>query len=209
MQSIQSIICFNGGSAGDFLAGVCSEQLLGKSTYQLRNSGLAQLSSTFKDITEANYYGNTVAVNLTNTLPVENTHFYLDYYPQIAHKLFFIDYPDNITRNIVEIFMLKRYNNDPRIFAESFKQSFIEPIRTKINQYNILDVCIIDWTKNIKTWRNNPLLTPVYLQDYFDRPLFYNIVETVCQSKITNSEKLAISYDNWISKNEHLRQLFL
>ena len=87
MPTIQSIICFNGGSAGDFLAGICSEQLLGVTPYKIFNNGLAELSHKFKKAAEVNYYSSDASVNVSNTLPVENTHFYLDYYPQISHKL--------------------------------------------------------------------------------------------------------------------------
>ena len=86
MPTIQAIICFNGGSAGDFLAGTCSEQLLGSSTYVITNTGMAETSSKFKHTTKADYYNKNTSVNLSNTLPVENTHFYLDYYPQISRK---------------------------------------------------------------------------------------------------------------------------
>ena len=86
MRPIQAIICFNGGSAGDFLAGICSEQLSGLLTYTITNTGMAETSSKFKHATKADYYNKNASVNLSNTLPVENTHYYLDYYPQISHK---------------------------------------------------------------------------------------------------------------------------
>jgi hypothetical protein len=209
MQSIQSIICFNGGSAGDFLAGMCSEQLLGKSTYQIRANGILALSSTFKGMTKANYYNDTVPDNLENTLPVENTHFYLDYYPEIAHQLFYIDYPDHIARDIVQIFMLKRFNDDPALLADFIKQNYTEPLRSKITSDNILDVCKINWLKNVRSWRNNPTLKPLYLKDYFDQSSFYHMVETVCQCDIQNHDALALGYSDWISKNTRLKQLFL
>lgn len=209
MQCIQSIICFNGGSAGDFLAGMCSEQLLGESTYQIRANGLAQLSSTFKSVTKANYYSNSIPTDLSCTLPVENTHFYLDYYPRIAHKLFYIDYPDDMASDIVEIFMIKRFANDRTALADFIKESYTEPMRSKITADNIIDVCKINWTKNVKSWRANDLLEPLYLGDYFDRDKFYSIVETVCQSKIKNLNALSAGYNEWIGKNDQLRQLFL
>jgi len=209
MQSIQSIICFNGGSAGDFLAGMCSEQLLGKATYEIRANGMSQLSSTFKSMTKANYYSDTVPDSLENTLPVENTHFYLDYYPEIARQLFYIDYPDDLARDIVQIFMIKRFNNNPALLSDFIKESYAEPLRSKINSDNILDVCKINWLKNVRSWRSNARLKPLYLKDYFDQSSFYHMVETVCQCKIQNHDALALGYSDWISKNAQLKQLFL
>ena len=209
MQTIQAIICFNGGSAGDFLAGICSDQLLGSSAYTIRNNGVVELSSTFKHITKADYFNSNASVDSSNTLPVENTHYYLDYYPKIAHKLYYIDYKDAMSRDIVDIFLFKRFANDRVRMADFMKSSYTEPIQSKLNASNIVDACEINWTKNIRSWRNNTLLEPLYLQDLFDRSIFYNIVETVCQCKVKDYEKLAAGYDLWISKNNRLRQLFL
>ena len=209
MPTIQAIICFNGGSAGDFLAGTCSEQLLGLSTYVITNTGMAETSSKFKHTTKADYYNKNTSVNLSNTLPVENTHFYLDYYPQISRKLFYIDYPDAISRDIVNIFMFKRFANDPALMADFMKPLYPEPMQSKLNAINVVDACKINWIKNIKSWRNNTLLEPLYLQDLFDRLTFYNMVETVCQCKIKDYGTLSAGYDSWISKNDRLRQLFI
>lgn len=209
MQTIQAIICFNGGSAGDFLAGVCSDQLLGSSTHEISNIGVAELSSKFKHVTKIGYYNKDASVDLSDVMPVENTHFYLDYYPSIARKLFYIDYPDEIARGIVNIFMIKRFDNDPEQMANFMKQWYTTPLQSKLNASNVVDACRINWTKNVRSWRNNPLLEPLYLRDYFDRSLFYNMVETVCQCKIKNYKTLNASYDSWISKNDQLRQLFL
>lgn len=209
MQSIQAIICFNGGSAGDFLAGVCSEQLFRAPSYKISNNGTAELSSMFKHITKVDYYNKDVSVDLSDAMPVENTHFYLDYYPQIARKLYYIDYPDEISRDIVKIFMAKRFDNNPEQMANFMKQWYAESLQSKLNANNVVDACKINWTKNVKSWRNNSLLEPLYLRDYFDRSTFYNMVETVCQRKIKNYETLNASYDGWISKNDQLRQLFL
>jgi hypothetical protein len=209
MPTIQAIICFNGVSAGDFLAGICSEQLLGVTPYKIFNNGLAELSHKFKKAAEVNYYSSDASVNVSNTLPVENTHFYLDYYPQISHKLFYIDYPDAISRDIVNIFMFKRFANDPALMADCMKPLYPEPMQSKLNATNVVDACKINWIKNIKSWRNNTLLEPLYLQDLFDRSTFYNMVETVCQCKIKDYGTLSAGYDSWISKNDQLRQLFL
>jgi len=114
-----------------------------------------------------------------------------------------------MSRDIVNIFMFKRFANDPVRMADFMKTWYTEPIRSKLNASNIIDACKINWTKNIKSWRNNTLLEPLYLQDLFDRSMFYNIVETVCQCKVKDHEKLASDYDQWISKNDRLRQLFL
>ena len=209
MQTIQAIICFNGGSAGDFLAGICSEQLLGVAPYKIFNNGLAELSSKFKNTTAVDYYNNDMSVDLSNAMPIENTHFYLDYYTKIARKLFYIDYPDAISRDIVNIYMFKRFANDPELMADFVKKSYTEPMRAKLNVTNVIDACKINWIKNIKSWRNNTQLEPVYLQDMVNRSTFYNIVETVCQCKIKDYGTLSAGYDNWISKNDRLRQLFL
>jgi len=209
MQTIQAIICFNGGSAGDFLTGACSEQLVGLPTYKIGNIGRAHLSSTFKTTTKADYYNNNASVDLSNTLPIENTHFYLDYYPQIARSLFYIDYPDAMSRDIVNMFMFKRFDNNTTLLADFIKKTYAEPMQSKLNANNIIEVCKINWTKNLRSWRNNSRLEPLYLKNYFDRSIFYNMVETVCQCKIKNYETLSAGYDDWISKNDQLRQLFL
>jgi hypothetical protein len=209
MPVIQAIICFNGGSAGDFLAGICSEQLLGVAPYKIFNNGLAELSHKFKNATEVNYYSSDALVDLSKAMPVENTHYYLDYYPQIAQKLFYINYPDEISQDIVNIFMFKRFANDTERMSNFMKQSYTGPMRSKLNASNIIDACKINWTKNIRSWRNNPLLEPLHLRDLFDRSTFYNMVETVCQCKIKDYGTLSAGYDSWISKNDRLRQLFL
>lgn len=210
MQPIQSIICFTGGSAGDFLAGVCSEQLLGMSTYQIKENGMVSLSnSIFKSITKKNYYTQSVQTDFPDSLPVENTHFFLDFYPDITHRLFYIDYPNNIVGDIVEVYMKKRFNNDRQLLSDYVCQSYAEPLKSKITKDTVIDVCKINWLRTIRAWQNNSLLSPVYLKDYFDRQKFYSIIETICQCKIKDYKKLSVSYDNWISKNNQLSQLFL
>lgn len=209
MRPIQAIICFNGGSAGDFLTGICSEQLSGLPTYTITNTGMAELSHKFKNATEVNYHSSDAWVDLSNAMPIENTHYYLDYYPQIAQKLFYIDYPDKISQDIVNIFMFKRFANDTERMANFMKQSYTDSMRSKLNASNIVDACKINWTKNIRSWRKNPLLEPLHLRDLFDRSTFYNMVETICQCKIKNYKTLSTGYNNWLEKNDRLKQLFL
>ena len=167
------------------------------------------MSSTFKTATKADYYNNNISVDLSSVLPIENTHYYLDYYPQLARKLFYIDYPDTMSHDIVNMFLFKRFDNNTELLADFIKKTYAEPIRSKLNANNIIEVCKINWTKNLRSWRNNSQLEPLYLKDYFDRSMFYNMVETVCQCKIKNYKTLSAGYDNWVSKNDQLRQLFL
>ena len=180
MRFIQSIIVFNSASAGDFLTGLCWSQLnLSSDLLKQESSGRMNIKNQyFKNITTEMFYNPNSKINLdyNKVHPVENSHYWLDSYKTIAKSCFFIDYPDHIQENILQIYLEKVLN--------------------------------INWKKNLKSWRNNPEMSSISLEDFFCRSKIQDIVKRLIDRPIINEEKFNNMYEAWLAKNFKLTSLF-
>jgi hypothetical protein len=212
MSTIQSIICFNGGSAGDFLKVCCSYQLGSNIPYTVDSNGTAHLKMHyFKSICQ-DIYNKTATkdqIITSQTYKIENSHYYHDFFVDMATNLFFIDYPDLVSLEIIRTYVKKRQKNNAQNLVDKMMLELPAGFANKINTDNIYDVCNITWLRNLKNWQNNKQLQSIQLADIVNRQRLPYVVETVTGQQLTNLSQLYDMYDEWADKNKELVQLFL
>jgi hypothetical protein len=201
MHSIQSIICFNGGSAGDLIKGLCLGQ------YQLESTGAVFFKNQyFKDITKKIYYQTASKndIDIQKICTVDNTHFYMDFYHDLAKQIFYIDYPDHLQSSILTAVNNKRHQGNWQSFLEWALYSIPKPLQAKITADNTIDVFKILWSKNLQGWRKNPRMCPINFVDFFDSDKLKGIIEMVSNTTITNYDFFKHNHQSWLEKNSDL-----
>ena len=207
MQTIQSIICFNPGSAGDLLKSLCIE----KSQYQLESHGGVLIKNEyFKNISKKIYYQSATwhDIDLELLYPVENTHFYIDFYHKIANNIFYINYPNHLQAEILNTVKQKRHHDDWGKFIAWHLYSIPEQLKKYVTVETVEDIFNIMWLKNLRGWQNNNLI-PIELSDFFNYNKMQNIVEKVSGKKIQNINEFDLTYFDWIKSNNNLSKLFV
>jgi len=210
MHNIQAIICFNGGAAGDFLTAVCNQQLDVGTNHYVCDNGMVTLPARLK-ICSQQIYNNIITwddLHIFKFSPVENSHFYFDQFKIITPKLFFIDYADNMHKEIVKVFVDKRFAGNNEKFLHSVKPSFPEYMQTKLTADNVVELSAINWKRNHTLWKSTGALTPVNLGDFFDQIRFELIVKEITGLETLDRHSLEEIYNNWICRNNYLQQLF-
>lgn len=213
MGSIQSIIVFNGGSAGDFLKAVSIEQLEQKSVHTLTNKGMIDFKNHyFKRIT-AQWYTNgfqqPIDINNNKVYKVENTHYYHKSYSQVADNIFYIDYPEEMQMLIIELYIKKHWDNDYQKLLQYHTESLKENLKKFVQTENIVKVLNVLWTRNLKTWRKEPTLKKINFQDLLNYDTLKSVVENIIQQPLSSPTRLLISYQKWIAKNQKLVNFFV
>jgi hypothetical protein len=209
-NSKKSIIVFNGGSAGDFLKALCLEQLQ-PTNYNLTEFGQVVFHvEYFKSITKQH---NTCTqhlldIDLTKINDVDNTHYYFTWYDSFA-KSYYIDYPDNMHSDIINLYFHKAHNNNINSFYDCHIKSVPDVFKSYATPNNILEISMISWRKNLKSWRNNSKLTKINLVDFFEINKMKSIVEQLCNCSINNTHLFLQSWQSWVDKNKSLEESLL
>lgn len=213
MGLIRSIIVFNSATGGDFLTSLCWSQLAGTSgSFRQEDSGRMNLNNRyFKDITTKMYHepGINLEFDPAQMHLVENSHYWLNVYNEIADQCVFIDYPEQIQSYIMQIYLEKVFGNDKQKMLERnmpHQQSFIAK---KISVDNVEKILNIHWQKNIRAWRCNSNMLPIQLADFFDYQKMQSVVCQLIGHELVDEQKFEQIYNNWLSKNNKLRCLFL
>lgn len=207
MSGIESIICFNGGSAGDMLKGLCLANL-NQDQHYVDHNGMVELVHDFKDMCQQLYYNPSLAINLSNCSPVENTHYWLEIFPTIARHCWYINYDDNINGTIVDEFIRKRNNNDLQVLIDRQLRGYPEKLLKKINPTNARTAFCTMWLRSLHSWRQNPQLIAIEFADFFDIAKLKKVVAEVSGSDIVDHSKFEKIYYEWLNKNQILQQLF-
>lgn len=202
MQSIQAIICYNGGSAGDLikkLALLCHNV----DTGTVHDNGMVTLSQYFKQFFIEAYYKNTKLnnINWTQISKIENSHFYSDQFVEIAQRLYFIDYPEDINSVILSEYVRKRHCGSWTKFLEMNIGTLPEVVRDKVNLSNCQQVFEIQWLKNIKSWRQNTMLKPIQFYDLLKKETILSVIEEVSGSNVKNMDRFDDVYTKWLETN--------
>lgn len=209
MPSIQSIICFNGGSAGDFLKLACNQQIDPNFDYTLSKLGMVELSHNFKDFTNAVFnktktWDDIASVDVDQ---IDNTHFYLDEFKTLAKHLFYIDYPDSMNSTIVDLYATKRVRNHS-VLTQRVKLTLPLPLQRYVNESNAKEICQVRWKRNLETWRNNPDLAAIQLKDFFNFEKLSDIVACVSGQTKLDLTKLQVLHSAWVEKNSQMQLKF-
>ena len=211
MQRIQSIICFNGGSAGDFLKALCLLAWdLDIST--LDHNGRVEFEDHYFKKFCKNIYNKTDALSIEQidwdlVYPVENSHFYLPCYTDLAKKLYYINYADSANPVILNEYLRKRHRNSWAHFLDYHIEFIPTKLQKHVNEQNCQQVFEINWMKNLKAWRSNTDLLPVEFKDLLDRNQILDIVQTITDKKINDTVAFDRLYLSWKNNNSRLIEL--
>lgn len=164
----------------------------------------------FKDLSEQCYIHNKPMpdLDLSQITPVDNSHFYLPSYHRFTDCLFFIDYPDQLATNIVEIYRKKRYADCNATLLSNHRHMIPDAILSRACPDNIVKILSVLWIRQLTALRNNSALAPVQLADFFDRSKMIAVCETLIGQPISNIELFDQSLNNWVNNNTQLAQLF-
>jgi hypothetical protein len=212
MRNIQSIIVFNSATAGDFLTSLCWSQLnLSNTLYNQQDSGRIKIKNMyFKDTTRQLFYNPDLDIEFdySKIFPVENSHYWIDCYSNIAEQCFFIDYPDSVQPGILDIYLEKVFDNNVQKMLDLNLPNLHPYLAAKTTVYNIVDILNVQWLKNIKAWRENSNLSAIKLEDFFNKTAVEKIVKMLINRDISDQPRFDEIYKTWIGKNSKLMQLF-
>ena len=204
-KPISSIICFNGGTGGDMLLTLCLSQLDSDFNFKLEQQGFLNLKNQyFKETTKKIFCQQLTVSDLdcNKVTPIEHSHYYLDFYTSIAEKIFFIDYKDCMQQSVLERCVEKRYNNDWAQFLMDSKQFLPKFAQDKANEKNCAQLFNIQWKKNLLSWRNNPHMIAINLQEFSNKESMQNIVEKIIGQPLKSAKIFEDIYTDWQEKNK-------
>lgn len=211
MLPIRSIVIFNGGAGGDFLKMICCHQLYPDFNFALTPTGMVDFDHHyFKFITERLFNSNDQHINVDygQVWLVDNSHYYLESYSTMAEQLFFIDYPDTAAEFIVTLYKEKRLGSNHELFFNKHYNLLPDNLKKYATEENILQIVSKQWLKQLKIWRENALLTPIQLADFFDKTKLKTICETLMGCPIRDQQLFESDVNNWLEKNQKLVKFF-
>jgi len=207
MPNLKSIICFNGGSGGDFLKAMClthfDTTVLGK----IDNNGMIEFDDHYFKLQCQEYYKaqfDWTTIDQQRVLPVDNSHYCFDWFDKIFSSIYFIDYPDNITHVIVDTYINKRFQGNKDRFIKVSLDKMPIQLQKIIPDNNRLPAIEKTWIRNQRAWRNTPIMHPIKLIDLFDLNKIKLIVKEITQQDLVSPERFECLYHQWIEKNQHL-----
>lgn len=214
MSIIQSIIIFNGGSAGDFLRTVCLEQLDNFDRYSVNSTGMIVTSledNYFKELCKRQQKTNQQhSLDFDRCLTIENAHCYYDWFQDITTNLFYIHHDDSISTKVAQAFVDKRKPDNFDSWVQRIMPNHTPPsMLSQINQDNFADILSIFWKKNLRDWQSNSALTPIPFKDLFDSASITQWVERLCNQPISDPDRLANTHQAWLNKNSTLATALL
>ena len=212
MRPIKSIVVFNSATAGDFLTALCWSQLLiSTDVYNQKTSGRMQIrNGYFKKISQSSLYNpqKNIELDFSQIFPVENSHYWLDWYCDMADRCVYINYPAEVQQDIMQIYIEKVFDNDVQKMLDLNIDNQNSYIASKMTIDNAIPTLNIQWLKNIKGWKQNNQLTAIELEDFFIKSKMENIVEMLIGQEISDQKKFDEVYGNWIHNNSKLKSLF-
>lgn len=208
MQHIQAIICFNGGSVGDLvkkLSLLCYDIETGI----VNDSGMVDLPQYFKIFFKSVWDNKRQykQINWNKIFPIENSHYYFEYYNDIAKNVYYIDYEDSVNPVILSEFLRKRFNHDWQLFLGRHIKSLPLALQDKVNESNYQQVFEIQWLKNLRGWRANPKLQPINFYDLLQRDTMISVVERITERNILDINKFDSIYAKWAENNSTFLKL--
>lgn len=212
MRHIRSIIVFNSATAGDFLTSLCWSQLpVSADLFQQEASGRMNINNGyFKTVTTRMFHDPELHIELdpARVFPVENSHYWLDSYKEIADRCVFIDYPEHIQVHIMQVYLEKVFDNNRQKMLERNLPHQNPIIARKITVDNIEQVLNIHWQKNLRAWRSNADMSAIHLSDFFDHEKTQSIVRKLTDQDLTDPDRFDEIYHNWVARNSRLQSLF-
>ncbi len=213
MPPIQSIICYVGGSGGDFIKTLCVQQ------FDLDNSVKCDITDTgmvlhnrrhFRDVCVDYFKDSSIVPDMLDWSKVdlvENSHHYYDWFPKVAKNLYYIDFPELATANIIDVYVSKRHQGNLMQFVEKHKQTLPDWAQQRITEHNAQQFFSTVWLKQLRAWRSMPNLEAVALADFFDRQRLISLVERLTQQPVRDFVRFDQTFTTWAEKNAELVKL--
>ncbi len=207
------MICYVGGTGGDFLKTLCLQQLELNAVLEsnITDTGLVLHNRRyFRDIC-VDYYNNNCTnpnnLDLSQIDPVENSHYYFDWFPRLTNNFYYIDFPESAAVGIVDVYISKRHQSDVMHFVETQQHTLPKWTQQKITLQNARQIFSVLWFKQLRQWQHNTNLQPIQLVDFFDQHKLIQIVEQLTQQPINNVDRFNSTFLAWTQKNTTLRKL--
>jgi hypothetical protein len=211
MSHVKSIICFNGGSGGDFLKAICLTQF-NYLSFSVEDNGMMEFNHHYFKETCELCYKNLVdwtAIDPSQILPVENTHYYFEWFNNISSAIYYINYPDSMTDAIIKTYVDKRFQGNNDKFIELSLAKLPYDLQQIIPKSNALSAIGKTWIKNQQIWRNNPNMHAIELVDIFELAKLKTVVSKIVQKELIELDYLEQLHSTWTEKNQNLFQACL
>jgi hypothetical protein len=206
MQSIQSMICFVGGSGGDFLKSVCLQQVNPDYKFDIDQNGMVINQNYFKNFCKSIYHGqeNFSDIDWNRVSIIENSHHVLPWFFDMIPQVFFIDYPDTAHSEILSIFVQKRLKGQIHTLKDLLKQSLSTNLHKFLKDDNLLKSGEILWRKQISIWRNTQGLEPIHICQIIDKESLIQLVCKILSKTEINENLLYETHQQWVENNPRL-----
>ena len=209
MPHLKSIICFNGGAGGDFLKAICLTQFSKSPYFVIEDSGMTEFNHHYFKLTCARYYHTPfdwTTIDQSQIYPVDNAHYYFDWFNKISSAIYYIEYPDNITDFVINTYICKRHQGNKEEFIKTVLCRVPPNLIQKVSVSSALIAIQKDWIKNQQTWRSTANMRPINLLDLFDLEKMKQIVPEITQQDLVDVECFKELHSTWINKNQGLLQ---
>jgi hypothetical protein len=215
MCPVQSIICYAGGTGGDFLKSMCLQQLNSEehTWATIAKSGQAIFKDLYfkqfciHDYTRPDTDQLPLNLDLTKINPIENSHYYFNWFSKLTNKVYFIDYPEHCTAEIIKIYIQKEQSGDITRFINYHKNTLPEWAQSKLTEDNAIQIFSTQWIKQLNIWRAMSSLTPIDIKKFFSLQEFQQLIENLIDQSITDIDKFNSTYSKWIKYNTRLKNL--
>lgn len=210
MHRVQSMICYVGGTGGDFLKTLCLQQLDLNTSVEcnITDTGLVLHNRRyFRDICVD--YKNVVPniLDWSQVDPVENSHYYFDWFVELAEKFYYIDFPESAAVGIVDVYIAKRHQSNLMHFVEAHKQTLPVWAQQRVTEHNARQFFSTLWLKQVHIWKTVPNMQTIALADFFNRQNLINVVQQLTQTPIRDFDKFDQTFTTWTEKNSVLKKL--
>ena len=207
MPNLKSIICFNGGAGGDFLKAICLTQFDTPVTCKIDHTGMVEFDDHYFKQKCQECYENPfdwTTIDQQQVLPVDNSHYYFDWFNEITSSIYFIDYPDTMTDIIVKTCIDKRFRGNKDQFVKISLANMPLELQKIIPEHKQLDAIAKTWIRNQHDWRKITNMHPVKLANLFDLNKLKLIIKEITQKDLVSLDLVEYLYYQWIQKNQRL-----
>lgn len=213
MPPVQSIICYTGGAGGDFLKTLCLTQCDVDSRFnsKINNNGLVYHNGFyFSNLCVHRHYNQLTLmpeIDAMQLMPVENSHFYFDWFAQLSQRTVFIDYEPDKAEGIVEVYVSKRHHGNLQRFVDTNRHTLPNWLQDRVDTTNAVRIFATMWRKQIAKWHSDSCLQPVALRNFFDLKSLLSIAEQLLGRPVTDHDTFENHFVSWTEKNTVLKQL--
>lgn len=207
------MICYVGGTGGDFLKTLCLQQIVstGEVESSITDTGmLLHNRRYFRDICVDYYNTNSTRPNNLDQSqidPIENSHYYFDWFTELTDQFYYIDFPDSATAGIIDVYVSKRHQGDLAHFVETHRHTLPLGLQDKVTEKNAQQFFSVLWIRQLRLWKNMSNFSSIALSDFFNKSRLIEIVQCLTKQPIKNIDEFNNTFLTWTEKNSVLKKL--